>query len=72
MMTPADSTPGHEAPTEHTSSLTAAMLRISASLDLETVLSEVIESARALTGARAPTWKPWSRPRLSASWCSMR
>ena len=34
------------------SSLTAASLRISASLDLDTVLSEVVESARALTGAR--------------------
>ena len=34
------------------SALSAASLRISASLDLETVLSEVVESARALTGAR--------------------
>jgi len=34
------------------SKLTAASLRISASLDLDTVLSEVVESARALTGAR--------------------
>ena len=33
------------------SKLTAASLRISASLDLDTVLSEVVESARALTGA---------------------
>ena len=33
------------------SSLSAAMLRISASLDLETVLREVVESARTLTGA---------------------
>ena len=32
--------------------LSAASLRISASLDLETVLTEVVESARALTGAR--------------------
>ena len=32
--------------------LNAAILRISASLDLETVLKEVVESARALTGAR--------------------
>ena len=32
--------------------LNAAILRISASLDLETVLEEVVESARALTGAR--------------------
>ena len=34
------------------SALSAASLRISASLDLETVLKEVVESARALTGAR--------------------
>ena len=40
---------GHEA--RH-SGLTAAMLRIGASLDLETVLNEVVESARTLTGAR--------------------
>ena len=33
------------------SKLTAASLRISASLDLDTVLSEVVESARVLTGA---------------------
>ena len=34
------------------SALSAASLRISASLDLDTVLNEVVESARALTGAR--------------------
>ncbi len=34
------------------SALSAASLRISASLDLETVLKEVVESARELTGAR--------------------
>ena len=34
------------------SKLSAASLRISASLDLDTVLSEIVESARALTGAR--------------------
>ena len=34
------------------SKLSAASLRISASLDIDTVLSEVVESARALTGAR--------------------
>ena len=34
------------------SALSAASLRISASLDLETVLTEVVESARTLTGAR--------------------
>ena len=33
------------------SKLSAASLRISASLDLDTILSEVVESARALTGA---------------------
>ena len=35
------------------SRLSAAVLRISASLDLDTVLREVVESARALSGARA-------------------
>ena len=34
------------------SSLSAAVLRVSASLDVETVLREVVDSARALTGAR--------------------
>ena len=34
------------------SALSAASVRISASLDLETVLNEVVDSARALTGAR--------------------
>ena len=34
------------------SSLCAAVLRVSASLDHETVLREIVESARALTGAR--------------------
>ena len=34
------------------SALSAASLRISASLDIETVLNDVVESARALTGAR--------------------
>ena len=37
---------------ERISALSAASLRISASLDLETVLNEVAESARSLTGAR--------------------
>ncbi|MXX17260.1 MAG: hypothetical protein F4Z52_08665 [Gammaproteobacteria bacterium] len=32
--------------------LNAAILRINASLDLDTVLGEVMDSARALTGAR--------------------
>ena len=34
------------------SNLCAAVLRVSASLDLETVLREIVDSARALTGAR--------------------
>ena len=34
------------------STLTAAILRISATLDLDTVLAEVVDSARGLTGAR--------------------
>ena len=37
--------------------LNAAILRINASLDLDTVLDEVLNSARALTGAR------WGAPR---------
>ena len=37
---------------ERISKLSAAILRISASLDLDTVLREVVDSARALTGAR--------------------
>ena len=41
-----------EALRERISTLSAAILRISASLDLDTVLGEVVESARALTGAR--------------------
>ena len=44
--------PEGETPRERTSSLGAAILRISASLDVATVLHEVVESARALTGAR--------------------
>ena len=42
----------NEALRERISTLSAAILRISASLDLDTVLGEVVESARALTGAR--------------------
>ena len=41
-----------EALRERTSTLSAAILRISATLDLDTVLAEVVESARGLTGAR--------------------
>ena len=37
---------------ERIATLSAAILRISASLDLDTVLGEVVDSARALTGAR--------------------
>ena len=46
--------PGQEinALRERISMLSAASLRISASLELETVLNEVVDSARALTGAR--------------------
>ena len=42
----------NEALRERIATLSAAILRISASLDLDTVLGEVVESARALTGAR--------------------
>ena len=41
-----------EALEERVSRLSAAVLRISDSLDLDTVLQEVVDSARALTGAR--------------------
>ena len=41
-----------EAPRDRLSSLSAAILRISTSLDVETVLREVVESARELTDAR--------------------
>jgi len=46
--------PGHEdePPKEPISSLGSAILRIRASLDVGTVLREVVDSARALTGAR--------------------
>ena len=37
---------------ERVGALSAAVLRVSASLDLDTVLREVVEAARALTGAR--------------------
>ena len=45
--------PGHEGetPRERLSCLSAAILRINASLDVGTVLREVVDSARALTGA---------------------
>ena len=41
-----------EALRERVSTLNAALLRITASLDVDTVLREVVDSARALTGAR--------------------
>jgi len=44
--------PDVEAPRDRASRLSAAILRISASLDVDTVLREVVDSARALTGAR--------------------
>ena len=44
--------PEVEALRERIAGLSAAILRISASLDVETVLREVVDSARALTGAR--------------------
>ncbi|MDE2882684.1 MAG: response regulator [Acidobacteriota bacterium] len=44
-----------EALQERVSRLSAAVLRISASLDLDTVLQEAVDSARALTGARYGT-----------------
>ena len=42
----------HEELPERFSRLTALLLRINSSLDLDTVLQEVVDSARALTGAR--------------------
>ena len=42
----------NQAPREPVSTLNAAILRINSTLDLDTVLGEVVESARALTGAR--------------------
>ena len=41
-----------EALRERVSKLCGAVLRINASLDLDTVLHEIVDSARALTGAR--------------------
>ncbi len=59
-----------EALRERTSTLSAAVLRISASLDLDTVLAEVLESARGLTaagcGVIATSTRP-ARPRTSSS-----
>ena len=44
--------PEVEALRERIAGLSGAILRISASLDVDTVLHEVVDSARALTGAR--------------------
>ena len=52
MSTTSDQRHQIEALRERISALTAAILRISASLDLDTVLREIAETARALTGAR--------------------
>ena len=49
---PNDPGTADKAPGGHRSGLVEAMLRIASSLELETVLREVVESARALTGAR--------------------
>ena len=57
-MTPTDEPPSEAAPDElhalreRMATLNAAILRISASLDVDTVLREVVEAARGLTGAR--------------------
>ena len=53
-MTEASSDPGREieALRERISTLSAAILSISACLDVNTVLQEVVDSARALTDAR--------------------
>ena len=50
-MTERDETAREEDDGKHPSALSAAVLRIGASLDLDTVLAEVVEAARALTGA---------------------
>ena len=52
MTPPHEPNPEAEALRARISNLSAAVLRISASLDVDTVLREVVESARALTGAR--------------------
>ena len=43
---------GSAASDDRISRLSAAILRIGGSLDLATVLQEIVDSARALTGAR--------------------
>ena len=50
-MTERDETAHEAVPGDPPSALSAAVLRIGASLDLDTVLSKVVDAARALTGA---------------------
>ena len=52
MTAPDPPNPEAEALRQRISRLSAAVLRISSSLDMATVLQEVVDSARALTGAR--------------------
>ena len=52
MNDPARSAPGSDSAGDRASRLSAAILRILRSLELGTVLQEVVDSARALTGAR--------------------
>ena len=52
MTAPDPPNPEAEALRQRISTLSAAILRISSSLDMTTVLQEVVDSARALTGAR--------------------
>ena len=48
---PTETQPPTDTPQQRISSLCAAILRISGSLDLDTVLREIVDSARELTGA---------------------
>ena len=52
MKSPDEPRPEKEPPRDRISRLCAAILRISTSLDVNTVLHEVVDSARTLTGAR--------------------
>ena len=49
-------TPEAEAPGDRDSAVIAATLRIGVSLDLDTVLREAVDGARALTGAPPPSF----------------
>ena len=65
--------PEVEAPRQRNSGLIAAILRISASRDVDTVLQEVVDSARALTGARygvIATIDEAGRPHEHVNWGS--